>query len=165
MILFLASWGALIGTVLLLAKISDRIRNRVLVELDISDPLVKRDSRAFSLTLLIENTGNRPATISSPLLTIFEGDNRWTEIRPANAASHDSPHSTTLISPIWDAEYVHPGQLLEKRLHFTLPRHCKDGTFCCHVTTQLDKTRKASTSLLGLNLHKESARKLSAPVY
>jgi hypothetical protein len=163
MTILLAFWGALLSTVLIVMKVSDYVRNRALIELDVNDPLVKRDSRALSLTLRIENTGNKPTAISNHLLTIFERDNQWTAIPPENKMLHDLPHVTAPTSPTWDVEYVQPGQLLEKKLHFTLPRRCEDETICCHVTTQLDRNRTTSTSLLALNLNKEMVRKLSPP--
>ena len=161
MTLFLSICGALIGTIFAIIKIANHIRNKVVIELDVNDSIVRQDSKILSLTLHMRNTGNKPTSVSNPRLIIFERENWKIEIQPDEILQEFPPTIETSL-PISDVEYIHPGQLLQKRLSFTLPEKREHKTICCQLNTQFGKNQVASTSLLWVNLNKGMTEKLTS---
>ena len=142
--LFLAICGVLVSTILAIIRIADHIRNKVLIKLDVNNPLV--ESNILSLNLRIRNTGNKPISVLNPYLIIFEEDEENIEIQP------QKEEFSPTTEAVYDARYIHPGQLLQKKLYFALPEKHKHKTICCQLSAQYGKNQVASSQLVRTNL-------------
>ncbi len=162
MTFFLLILGVLISTILAIITIATvHIRNKVAIELDVNDLIVRQYSKILSLTLYIRNTGNKPTFVSNPSLVIFKREDSKIEI-PPDEILQEVPTTIETSTLDGNIEYIHSGQLLQKRLCFTLPENCEHKTTCYQLSIRYEKKQFASTSLLWINLNKGMTKKLTS---
>ena len=66
------------------------------------------------------------------------------------------PLTIETLLPAGDAEYIHQGQLLQKRLSFTLPEKREHKTICCQLSIRYGENQSASSRLVSIDLNEKS---------